>query len=103
MTAQEVIDLARVPLNDADKDRYPDAVLLRFLIAGLRLLQRTRADLFIGSLAVTQPDLGFADELPTPAHVDQSLADYVTARAMTVDTEDGERAGAFFQLAGGQL
>lgn len=103
MTAQEVIDLARVPLNDTDKDRYTDTDLLRFLNAGLRLLQRSRADLFIGSLGTSLPALALGDSLPTPDHVDQSLADYVTARAMTVDTEDGERAGAFFQLAGGQL
>jgi hypothetical protein len=102
-TAQEVIDLARVPLNDADKDRYLDTDFLRFLNAGLRLLKRSRADLFIGSLSTANVNLALTDNLPTPDHVDQALADYLTARAMTVDTEDTERVGAFFALAGGQL
>lgn len=103
MTAQEVLDLARVPLNDADKDRYTDEAMLRFLNAGLRLLKRSRADLFIGSLATGAAALVLGDALPTPEHVDQAMADYVTARAMTIDTEDTERVGAFFALAGGQL
>lgn len=103
MTAQEVIDLARVPLNDADKDRYKDPVFLRFLNAGLRMLKRTRPDLFIGSLGSGVTSLTLADTLPTPEHVDQALADYLTARAMTIDTEDTERVGAFFALAQGQL
>lgn len=103
MTAQEVIDLARVPLNDADKDRYKDPDFLRFLNAGLRMLKRTRPDLFIGSLGSGSTNLVLADNLPTPEHVDQALADYLTARAMTIDTEDTERVGAFFALAQGQL
>ena len=103
MTAQEVIDLARVPLNDADKTRYADTDLLRFLNAGLRMLIRTRADLFVGTLSAVWVNLVVTDALPTPDFVDQSIADYLTARASTVDNEDSERVGAFFALAAGQL
>lgn len=103
MTAQEVIDLARIPLNDKDKDRYLDAELLRFLNAGLGMLKRSRADLFVGSLETGHTTLALTDALPTPQHVDQALADYVTARAGTVDNEDSERVAAFFTLASGQL
>lgn len=102
-TAQEVIDLARVPLNDADKDRYKDPDLLRFLNAGLRSLKKNRPDLFIGTLGTPFVTLALTDALPTPDHVDQAIADALTARAMTVDTEDTERVGAFFALAQGQL
>ena len=102
-TAQEVIDLARVPLNDADKDRYLDTDLLRFLNAGLRTLKKNRPDLFIGSLGTPYVALALGDALPTPDHVDQGIADALTARAMTVDTEDTERVGAFFALSQGQL
>lgn len=103
MTAQEVIDLARVPLNDADKGRYVDTDLLRFLNAGLRTLKKNRPDLFIGTLGTPFVALALADTLPTPDHVDQAIADALTARAMTVDTEDTERVGAFFALSAGQL
>lgn len=102
-TAQEVIDLSRVPLNDADKDRYKDTDQLRFLNAGLRTLKKNRPDLFIGTLGTPFVALALGDTLPTPDHVDQAIADALTARAMTVDTEDTERVGAFFQLAQGQL
>lgn len=103
MTAQEVLDLARVPLNDADKDRYKDTDLLRFLNVGLRTLKKNRPDLFIGTLATPFVNLALGDTLPTPDHIDQAIADAITARAMTVDTEDSERVGAFFALAQGQL
>ncbi|MFN5350884.1 MAG: hypothetical protein ACK5A0_15355 [Polaromonas sp.] len=103
MTAQEVIDLARVPLNDTNKDRYKDADLLRFLNAGLSQLKRGRADLFLGTLATGYTALTLASTLPTPEHVNQSIADYVTARASTIDNEDSERVAAFFTLAGGKL
>ena len=103
MTAQEVIDLARIPLNDGGKDRYTDADLLRFLNAGLRMLKKSRADLFVGLLASAQASLLLTDALPTPEHVDQSLADYLTARAGSVDSEDSERVAAFFALSGRQL
>ncbi len=102
-TAQEVIDLSRVPLNDADKDRYTDVGQLRFLNAGLRTLKKTRPDLFIGSLGTPFVALALGDTLPTPDYVDQAIADALTARAMTIDTEDTERVGAFFALSQGQL
>lgn len=103
MTAQEVIDLARVPLNDELKSRYTDADMLRFLNAGLSQLKRSRADLFLGSLATGVTALTLAGNLPTPAHTDQAIADYLTARASTVDNEDSERVAAFFALSGGKL
>lgn len=104
MTAQDVINLARVPLNDPAKVRYLDADMLRALNAGLSHLKIKRPDLFIGSLSTGQTALVLADALPTPDGVDQALADYVTARASMVDAEFSvDRVAAFLALAEGQL
>lgn len=103
MTAQEVIDLARIPCNDEAKDRYTDVDMLRFLNAGLSQLKRSRADLFVGSLATGITALSLTTALPTPEHVNQALADYLTARASTIDNEDTERVAAFFGLSGSKL
>jgi hypothetical protein len=102
-TAQQICDLARFPLNDADKERYQDPDLLGFLQSGLAILQRTRPDLFLGALGTPVATLALTDTLPTPVHVDQAIADYVTARATTLDTEDAERTAQFFQLSAGAL
>lgn len=48
---QDVIDLARVPLNDADKVRYPDPEMFDYALDGLREMCLIRPDLF----AVTKP------------------------------------------------
>ena len=104
MNAQQLLDLARKPLNDEGKVRYKDSDLLGFLNAGLAYLKRKRPDLFLGSLHIEQMDLGLADPLPTPSSANQALADYVTARGNTVDAEFGEsRVAAFIALAEGQL
>ena len=102
-TAQQLCDLARFPLNDGDKARYQDADLLGFLNSGLVILQRARPDLFLGKLGIPVTSLGLTDSLPTPANVDQAIADYVTARATTLDTEDAERTAQFFTLSAGGL
>lgn len=102
---QSVLDLARIPLNDADKDRYSDAdALLPFLRHGLLAAYRRRPDLFIGQLAVTPSFLTLAlvDPFPLPDEYIQVFADWVTARAETVDDEhvNSQRAAAFFALFG---
>lgn len=104
MTAQQLLALARKPLNDLAEVRYADVDMLKYLNTGLAFLKRRRPDLFLGSLAVEQAELGLADSLPVPASVNQALADYVTARISTVDDEvsDG-RVAAFMALAEGQL
>jgi hypothetical protein len=104
-TAQQIVDLARLPLEDEDKVRYSDALLLSYLNFGLQHLKRVRADMFIGSLKTGHATLTLASVVPTPEEADQAIADYVTARAgMTDNTEeDAGRAAAFFKLAGGAL
>lgn len=101
-TFQQVLDRARVPLNDDDKDRYTDAELLNYAVDAFLLLRRYRPDLFIA--AWTLPDWSaYTVDTPFPVAPDEYLpiiADYVTARAEFKDDEHvvAERAQAFYAL-----
>lgn len=99
-TMQQVIDRARIPLNDADKDRYPDEDLLVYGNEALAILRRRRADLFLGNLAGGMPALNLGDLLPFDDAYLPAVADYVTARAETRDSEEEliSRATVFFGL-----
>jgi len=99
-TMQQVIDRARIPLNDADKDRYPDADLLVYGNEALAILRRRRADLFLGNLAGGMAALDLPDLLPFDDAYLPAVADYVTARAETRDSEEElmNRATVFFGL-----
>lgn len=100
-TYQSVVDLARIPLNDADQARYPDSTLLLFLNHGLLQILKHRPDLFIGQLAnPVEGQNGLGDAFPLPAQYMQTVADYVTARAEMTDDEHANsgRAGLFMQL-----
>lgn len=106
VTYQQVIDLARLPLNDSDKVRYTDAQALLYAQTGIALLLNKRPDLFLGQFtALPDPfDDVVGDNIPIDTRYKQALADYVTARCETHDDENvvQQRAQLFFQLAGGQ-
>lgn len=104
-TAQEILDLARVPLVDAAGIRYNDTDGLRYLNFALKALRRQRADLFLGKLKGNFTDLLGTDPVPTPENTHQALADYVTARFETHDDEQAMNARAkdFFSMAAGGL
>ena len=100
-TFQSVVDLARIPLNDADQARYPDNTLLLFLNQGMLQVLKRRPDLFIGQFARPLDGwAGLADTFPLPPEYIQTLADYVTARAEMTDDEhvNSGRAAIFMQL-----
>lgn len=104
-TYQSVVDLARIPLNDADQARYPDSTLLLFLNHGLLQILKRRPDLFIGQFASPldgQNEL--VDTFPLPPEYVQTVADYVTARAEMTDDEhvNSGRAAIFMQIFGGE-
>ncbi|HEV7929242.1 MAG TPA: DUF6682 family protein [Nitrosospira sp.] len=104
-TYQSVVDLARIPLNDADQARYPDSTLLLFLNHGLLQILKRRPDLFIGQFASPldgQNEL--VDTFPLPPEYAQTVADYVTARAEMTDDEhvNSGRAAIFMQIFGGE-
>lgn len=95
-TLQTVVDLAREPLNDADKDRYTDAQLLVHAIHGLLTAYRNRYDLFMGGGTIPTLAMTLASTFPLPDEYLQVIADYVTARAESRDDEhvnSGRMAG----------
>lgn len=104
-TYQSVVDLARLPLNDVSKDRYSDATLLSFANHGMLTLAKRRPDLFFGQYAA-MPDGEkiLTDSFPLAAGYVQTVADYVTARAESIDDENMNtgRASAFMQLFGSE-
>lgn len=101
-TFQQVVDRARVPLNDSDKDRYSDQELLAYAVDALLMLYRYRPDLFIGSFGALPAITSITASSTFPSE-DQYLpvvADYVTGRAESKDDEavDNSRAAQFMAL-----
>lgn len=104
-TYQSVVDLARIPLNDADKARYSDATLLSFANQGMTQIAKRRPDLFIGQYTnLPTGEKLLTDIFPLPAGYVQTLADYATARAEMTDDEyvNSGRAALFAQLFGAE-
>lgn len=99
-TAQQILDMARVPLNDAAKTRYTDATLLGYLNAALLLLRKRRPDLFTGQWSALPGSLSLSTTWPTDDEYVPVVAEYVVARAELVDAEapDAGRAGGFLTL-----
>ncbi len=103
-TYQNVVDRARQPLKDAEKLRWPDAVLLGFANDGVLLLRQRRPDLFFGSYAALPgTEQGLNSPIPVGDEFLPPLADYVTARALVGDDEDSmqQQASSFFALWNG--
>jgi hypothetical protein len=104
-TFQSIVDLARLPLNDADKARYTDADLLAYANHGLLQLVKRRPDLFIGNYAnLPTGEAALADAFPLGAEYVQTVADYVVARAESGDDEfiNSGRSALFMQLFGAE-
>lgn len=100
-TVQNLVDLARRPLNDVDKIRYPDSELLDYANSAYMALRRFRPDLFVGLWGSIPPSLVLGDTFPAVGdEYKHILADYVTARAEFKDDEHvlKERAQAFVQM-----
>lgn len=105
-TYQSIVDLARLPLNDEDKTRYPDDVLLAYANHGLLALVKRRPDLFVGNYSnLPNGEKTLADAFPLGAEYVQTVADYVVARAEMADDEhvNSGRAAAFAQLFGAEV
>jgi hypothetical protein len=109
LTYRSAVDLARIPLNDAGKDRYPDDMLLTFANQAVLQVLKRRPDLFSGLLSrLTEwPDgerlLG--DAFPLPAEYLQTVADYISFRAETMDDEhvNSGRASVFARFFEGEI
>ncbi|MCK5600835.1 hypothetical protein KAR91_03140 [Candidatus Pacearchaeota archaeon] len=105
-TYQDVLDLARVPLNDVDKVRFTDVDLQRYAVHGMQQVVKRRPDLFVGKFA-TLPTITdtVLDTFPINDIWIQTLADFVTARASSVDDEhvNNGRVALFAALFGGDV
>lgn len=107
---QDIVDRARIPLNDADaidaNRRNPDAELLKHAKGGLQIWRSKRPDLFFGAIAsFTAEALQLGDPFPLPEQFAPALQDWVTARTQTKDDESvvAGSAVSFFTLAEGGL
>ena len=102
---QQVVDKGRIPLNDVDKDRHSDTHLLSFANDALLVLQSNRPDLFFGMFSSLPSAKVLTDAFPLPDTLVPAVADYVTARAESMNDESvlEQRASAFFALFKGQL
>lgn len=99
-TMQQVVDRARIPLNDADKARYSDTDLLGYANDAVLVLRAKRPDLFFGQFASLPGAKALGENLPLDDTLFPAVCDYVTARAETRDDESvlEQRAVAFFAL-----
>lgn len=104
-TFQNVVDRARVPLNDADKVRYPDADLIQGANKAMGLLRMRRPDLFFGTYATPLAAYTLADTFPLEEQFRPAVEDYITAWAEMRDDEAAieARAKVFFKMFGEQL
>ena len=98
-TVQQVVDQARIPLNDEDKDRYTDDVLLTYFNDAVLMCRRKRPDLFLSQWSDLPEKLVLADAFPINTMYVPYFADYIAGRAETIDDEhiQNSRAGAFIQ------
>lgn len=101
-TLQQVVDVARHPLNDDDKTRAPDATCLVYARAALHLLLNKRPDLYYGQFT-SLPDisaLALTSNFPVDDMLAPAVADYITARVESGNDEAvlTERATMFFGL-----
>ncbi len=100
-TYQNVVDLARIPLNDEDKARYSDDILLAYTNSVILALFMRRPDIFMGQYGnLPTGNAELTDTLPLPEAYKSLLADYVTSRTSMIDDEHANSglAGAFMQL-----
>ena len=103
---QYLVNLARVPLNDEDKARYPDSMLLRSANHAIMTLAEHRPDLFIGQYGnLPDGEAVLTDLVPVPAGYVSTVANYVTGQTQMIDDEHANSgsAAAFMQLVSGEV
>jgi hypothetical protein len=93
-TVQAVLDLARIPLNDAKKARYSDTTLLSYFNSALWRAYELRPDLLIGTGYTTYTALAVGGTFPLPDRFAQTVADYIGGRAELKDEDASSQARA---------
>ena len=104
-TIQQLVDRARIPLNDSAGDRYTDAELLGYAQDAYLMMRRHRPDILLGNFDAPTSWSALALGTNFPYVDDEYLpviADYVTARAEFKDDEHvvAQRAQAFLAMFG---
>lgn len=106
-TFQQLIDKARIPLNDVDKVRYVDTELLDYARDAYLMTYRHRPDLFIGMFAALPSfsAFGLTSAFPLDDMYLPVVADYITARAEYKDDEHvvSQRAAQMMAMFGAGL
>lgn len=107
-TMQQLVDYARVPLNDAKltpagavrTPRYADTELLSHAKQALHVCRRDRPDLFFDQFTLDVSGIALGAAFPLPDEYFQPISDYVSARAQTKDGEEvtDAKAPMFFML-----
>lgn len=96
MLASDVLDRAYDDLQDAERVRYAEASLLRYIHDGVTHARSVRPDLFIGSLTTPIAAITSSTQtVPLPDWCTAALAWYVVGRAEVRDDEfavDGRAA-----------
>lgn len=96
-TFQNIIDRARIDLNDADKTRYTDSQLLVYANDAVQEMLRYRPDFKLGSYTTAVPTYTLSETVPIPDRYVMLLQHYIVFRAEMRDDEyavEG-RAAAF--------
>lgn len=99
-TFQNVIDSARVDLQDSGKTRYTDAQLLAHANDGVALAFKWRPEFRLGNYTVAIGSYTLSDTVPFPVQYQHLLTYYIISRAEMRDDEyvlDG-RAAALLGL-----
>lgn len=95
-TVQQLLDRARLPLNDPDKVRLTDTELLTYANDAFLRIRKKRPDLFLGMWNILPAELAVTAYFPVSDEYMPIIADYITARAEMKDDEhigDGRAAG----------
>lgn len=96
-TFQNIIDAARVDLQDVAGTRYTDAQLMGYANDGIQEMYRYRPDFLLGNYTAAVTTYVAANNLPIPDQYRMLLTNYLVFRAEVRDDEyavDG-RAAAF--------
>jgi hypothetical protein len=102
-TMQQVVDLARESLNDADKVRWTDDRCLAFANDAIQYMVTHRPDLFLGGFtSLPSASLALIATFPVSDRYKRAVADYILSRSMMNETEVGaaEKATAYAQMFG---
>jgi len=84
-TMQDVLDLARLDVNDSAKNRNFDSDWIKFANDGIGLAYALRPDLAFGTYGTAYVDLTTASTFPLPIEYRPAIAAYIVFRSETAD------------------